>query len=168
MSSKAASATVRCSPAPGVVHRSEKSNPPKSNGTPLAAAPGARLRETPGNPRRLLSAGAGIRFRCRGIDVVGVKADLVVDFALLGIAENFVRLGERLELFFGRFVPRIDVGMVLARELAKRFTNIVSGGRLLHAENLVIIFLGCRCHSSPGAACLHAHKRGQDQPAPIS
>src|SRR5205085_1918331 len=41
----------------------------------------------------------GISFGGCRIDVVGVEAQLVVDLALLGIAQNVVGFGELLELF---------------------------------------------------------------------
>ena len=62
---------------------------------------------------------AGVGFRCGGIDVVGVEADLIVDLALLGIAEDFVGLGDGLEFLFRRFVAGIDVGVVFAASLRK-------------------------------------------------
>ena len=65
------------------------------------------------------ASGPGIRLGRCGIDVVGVKADLVVNLALLGIAQDFVSFGQRLELLFRRLVPGIDVGMILPRKLAK-------------------------------------------------
>src|SRR5207248_5962657 len=46
-----------------------------------------------------------------------VRAELVVLLPFRGIAEHFVRLVEVFEACLGRFVPRVDVGMVLAREL---------------------------------------------------
>src|SRR5262249_43512831 len=58
-----------------------------------------------------------------GIDVVGIKPELVVNFALLGIAQNVVGFGDGLELFFGRFVSGIDVGMILAGKLTEGFAN---------------------------------------------
>src|SRR4029077_12916408 len=49
------------------------------------------------------------------IDVVRIEAKLVVDLALFGITQDVIGLGHGLELFFRRFVTRIDVGMVFAR-----------------------------------------------------
>src|SRR5208282_2063686 len=65
----------------------------------------------------------------------------VVNLPLFGVAEDVVGLGKSLELFFCPFVARIDVGMILARQLAKRLANVVGRGRLLYAENAVIVFI---------------------------
>ena len=72
-----------------------------------------------------VTAGAGVGFGCSRINVVRIEADLIVDFSLLRIAEHFVRLGERLELLFRSLVSRIYVGMVLARQLAESFADVV-------------------------------------------
>ena len=87
------------------------------------------------------TAAAAVGFGCGGIDVVGVEAELVVNLALLGIAENVVRLGEGLELLFRAFVPGIDVGMILARELAERLADVVGRGSFLYAKDGVIVFV---------------------------
>src|SRR5439155_14128473 len=81
-----------------------------------------------------------------GIDVVRIKAKLVVNFALLGIAQNVVGFRERLEFFFGCFVSGIDVRVILARKLAKRLADVVHRGGLLYAEDFVIVFFGCGGH----------------------
>ena len=70
----------------------------------LAAPPGKPPPKSPGPPR--LSAATRVSIRRRRIDIVGVEPELVVDFPLLGIAENVVRLGKRLELFFRRSCRR--------------------------------------------------------------
>ena len=107
-------------------------------------APGHRPRETSG--KACVSARAAARARIslcgRRINVVGVKPDLVVNFAFLGIAEDVVGFGERFELLFGCLVPGVDVGMILARQLAERLADILRRGGFLHAENFVIVFLG--------------------------
>src|SRR5689334_7826212 len=91
--------------------------------------------------------GASIGLGSRGVDVVRIEADLIVNLALLGIAEHFVGLRDRLELFFRRLIARINVGMVFTGKFAEGLTNVVAGSRLLHAENFVKIFFGCGCHS---------------------
>ena len=96
--------------------------------------------------RTAAAARARVSLRGRGIDIVGVEADLIVDFAFLGIAENVVGFGKRLELLLGRLVPGIDVGMILARQLAERLADLVGRGRLLHAEDFVIVLFCGGCH----------------------
>ena len=60
-----------------------------------------------------------IGFGGRRIDVVGIKSQLIVDLALLGIAENVVGFRDRLELFFGRLISRIYIRVIFAGQLAK-------------------------------------------------
>src|SRR3954469_3287249 len=88
------------------------------------------------------TAGTRISLRRGGIDVVRVEADLVVDLPFLGIAKDFVGFGERLELFFRAFVPGIYIRMILTRELAESFANVLDGRGFFHAQDLVIIFFG--------------------------
>ncbi len=87
------------------------------------------------------TAAAAVGFGCSGIDVVGVEAKLVVNLALLGIAENVVGFGERLELFFRGLVAGIHVGMIFTRELAERLADVVGRGGFLHAEDAVVVFV---------------------------
>ena len=56
-----------------------------------------------------------ISFGCRGVDVVGIKTELVVNLALFGVAQDLVGFRQGLELLLGSFVAGIDVGMVFAR-----------------------------------------------------
>src|SRR5207244_6034568 len=63
------------------------------------------------------STGAGwaatrISLSRRWINIVRVEAELVVNLALLGIAEYVVSFGESLKFFFGSFVSGIDVRMI--------------------------------------------------------
>jgi hypothetical protein len=71
-----------------------------------AAGEAPRKSSAPSRP----ATRAGVGFRGRRIDVVGVEADLIVDLALLGIAENVVGFGKRLELLLGRLVPGLTSG----------------------------------------------------------
>src|SRR3954470_6793159 len=58
------------------------------------------------------AAGASIGFGGCRIDVVGVEANLIVNFPLLRIAEDVVGLRELLEPFLSLLISRIDVRMV--------------------------------------------------------
>src|SRR5580692_5905500 len=91
------------------------------------------------------AARAGIGIRRRGINVVRIKPKLVVNLALLGIAQDIVGFRKRLELLLRGLVSRIDVGMVLARKFAERFANVLGGGRLFYAKRGVVVF-GLCCH----------------------
>src|SRR5438128_7138435 len=94
----------------------------------------------------------GIGFGCSGIDVIGIKSELVVDFPLLGVAEDIVRLGEGFELFFRCLVAGVHVRVILAGKLAESFPDLLRRGVLLDAKDSVIVFgLSCHCllHSKP-------------------
>ncbi len=91
------------------------------------------------------SSATRVGFRRRGIDVVGIEPELVVDLALLGIAEYIVGFREFFELLLSFFVVGIYVRMVFASKLAKSFTDFFLGSGLLHAQDAVIVFLlSCR------------------------
>ena len=87
---------------------------------------------------------AGIGLGRSGVDLVGVEANLVVHLALLLVAENVVGFRDFLELLLGLFVARIDVGMIFAREFAEGLADVIRSGRLLDAEQCVIVFV-LRC-----------------------
>ena len=108
--------------------------------TALPPPPDWSARETLTPVLRRAASGAGISVGGCGIDVVGVKTDLVVDLPLLGIAQNIVGFRERLELFFRSLVAGIDVRMVFTRQFTERLADIVRRGGILHAENFVIVF----------------------------
>src|SRR5262249_51827650 len=67
-----------------------------------------------------------VSFGGRGIDVVGIEAELVVNLALLRIAQYVVGFRDCLELFFCSLIPRVDVRVVLARQFAERLAYLVS------------------------------------------
>src|SRR5437870_11437753 len=97
------------------------------------------------------SAGTGwtstrISLSRRRINIVGVEPELVVNLALLRIAEYVVSFGEGLKFFFGSFVSGIDVRMIFARKLAECLADVLGGGGLFYAEDFVIVFLGGGCH----------------------
>jgi len=50
---------------------------------------------------------------------------LVVNLALLGVAEDFVGFRERLEFFLADFVTGVDVGVVLAGELFESLADVL-------------------------------------------
>src|SRR6202041_129479 len=118
----------------------------------------ARLPATAGEATRKIArarlpAAASVGVRRSGIDVVGIKAKLIVNLPFFRIAEDVVRLGEGLELFFRRFVAGINVRMILARKFAESLPNVVGRGRLLYSKNAVIIFL-CRSGHDLAMGCL--------------
>ena len=85
------------------------------DGHALGAATGAESTGRAAKAARAKASAAGVGFGGGRINVVGVKAELVVYLALLEIAENVVGLGEFLESLLRLLVTGIDVGMMLAR-----------------------------------------------------
>src|SRR4029453_17136885 len=68
-----------------------------------------------------------------------VRAELIVLFPLLRVAQNFVRLVDVLELGFRRLVVRVDVRMVLARDLSDRLLDFLVRCRFGHAKRGVVV-----------------------------
>jgi hypothetical protein len=99
-----------------------------------AAVPGAVATES---ATRLLRIPSGRRLKSARL--IPVRAQLVVFFSLLRIAEDLVGFIQLLELFFRRCLVLIDVGMVFARQLSERLANLIVAGGLRDAERLVII-----------------------------
>ena len=103
----AASTAAALAAASGVVDEIRKIEAAEIEVNPLAAI---RLAagEAPGKSSSACrtAAGACVSFCRGGIDVVGVEANLVVNLALLGIAEDVVGFGERFELLFRSLVAR--------------------------------------------------------------
>ena len=60
-----------------------------------------------------------------GGTVVGIEAELIVHLALLRVAQDVVGFLDLLEALLGGFVAGIQVGMILARQLAVRLADIV-------------------------------------------
>src|SRR5258706_10563262 len=86
--------------------------------------------------------------------VVAVEAVLVVNLPLLGIGEDVVGFLQLLEFFFRGFVARIQIGVILPRQLAKRRTDILGARLPRHSQQFVIVLFCCRWHvcSCRGAA----------------
>src|SRR5688572_26693646 len=97
-------------------------------------------------PTRLLWAPSWRRLKSSRL--VPVRTQLIIFFALLRIAQDFVSLVELLEFLLRRPFVLIDVGMVFARQLAKRLFNFVVAGCLGNAQRLVIIS-ELDCHLFP-------------------
>ncbi len=69
----------------------------------------------------------------RGVNLIGIEAELVVDLALLLVAQHVVGFGDLLELLLGFFVAGVYVGVIFARKLAEGLADIFRSGRLLHS-----------------------------------
>jgi len=113
---------------------------------PMVVAPRYMPRRGVPDAERIASAGSGaattrISLGCCRVDVVGIETNLIVNLALLRVAENVVGLRENLELLLGRLVSGIYVGMVLAREFAERLADLLRRGALLYPESRVVILL---------------------------
>ena len=66
-------------------------------------------------------------------------AELIVPLTLRGVAEDLVCLVDLLEFRLGRLVAGIHIGVVLFRQLAVCFFQIVRGGILRDAKHFIII-----------------------------
>ena len=89
---------------------------------------------------------ARIGFGLRGVNLVGVEPDLVVDLALLLVAENVVGLGDFLERLLGLLVVRVHIRVIFSRGLAKRLADIILRCILLDAEDCVVVLVLGRWH----------------------
>src|SRR5262249_50402830 len=69
-------------------------------------------------------------------------AELIVRITLFGIGEDVVGDRDLLELLLGLLVARVDVRVVLARELAVGLADLVRRGGARDAEDLVGILHG--------------------------
>ncbi len=112
----------------------------KVNATCASRSCSLRARKSVEAAGSRLSAPARISLSRRRIDVVGIKPELIVNLALLGIAQDVVSFGDSLKLLLRTLVAGIDVRMVFARQFAKRLADVVRRGGLLHAEGAVIVF----------------------------
>ncbi len=75
--------------------------------------------------------------------LLGVYTVGVVAAPPIGVTEDGVGFGDLFELVFGFGVVGVDVGMVLARELAVRRLDLLVVGAFWDAEDRVVIL----CHS---------------------
>ena len=66
---------------------------------------------------------------------------LVVDLALLGIAQNVVSFLDFLEAVLGGFVARIQVGMMFAGKLTIGLAYLVFGRSTRHGERFIKVLL---------------------------
>jgi len=122
--------------------------PPPGAGPPSTAAEAETAEAThaeqvgedvPEAGEDVLDAGVGEPL-VAGVGEAGV-AVLVVELALLGVAEDLVGLRRVLELTFGVRVVGIPVRMELQRRLAIGLLDVAVGGALLQAQDLVVVAL---------------------------
>ena len=69
----------------------------------------------------------------RGIDLIGVETHLVVNLALLLVAQNVVGFGDLLELLLSLFVAGVHVRVVFARSFPESLADIILRSRFLDA-----------------------------------
>src|SRR5208282_3139642 len=79
-------------------------------------------------------------------EVVRIESVLIVDLALLLVTQDFVSFRELLEFFFRPFVPRIDVGMKLAGQMAVSLAKLLRLGITSDAKGGIIVFLWSTGH----------------------
>lgn len=90
---------------------------------------------------------------CSGGKCVG--AVLIVPAALLRIAQDFVGRADVFELRFRGFVPRIDIRMMLPRQLSVGTLDLLFRGTSRHAQDIVEV--PCRHTSHQWAVSRLAH-----------
>src|SRR5207237_2663257 len=69
-----------------------------------------------------------------------IRAEFVVLFALGRITQDFVSLVDFFELVFGLFLILGNVRVVLTRQLAESFLDLVVARSAWHAKQFIIIF----------------------------
>src|SRR5262249_20124978 len=74
----------------------------------------------------------------------------VIETTLFRIMQHFVRLRCLLKFFLGFRIIRITVRMILKRQLAIAFFNLVFGGCACYAKDLVVIPFGHSIASPSG------------------
>src|SRR5688572_10614886 len=75
-----------------------------------------------------------------------LRASCVVELPLLLVRQDLVGLGGLLELPLGLGVVRVLVRVVLERELSIRLLDLLVGGGLAHAEDLVVVLVDGGAH----------------------
>src|SRR5579884_4318731 len=91
-------------------------------------------------------ARAGARPRSIRRNVIRIKPVLVVNFALLIVAQNVIRFLNFLEALFCCFIAWIQIRMVLARKLPVGLANLIRIRAPADTQGFVIILLRCSRH----------------------
>ncbi len=81
-----------------------------------------------------------------GRNVVGIETVLIVNLALLGIAQDVVGFLDFLEALFSGFVAGVQIRMILARQLTVRLADLVFFGTARYTKRFVIILFACGWH----------------------
>src|ERR1017187_4265125 len=79
-----------------------------------------------------------------GKTVIGIETELVVHGTLLGVAQYVVGFLDVLEALLGGLVTRVEVGVVLAGELAIGLADFLRIGFARYAQRFVVVVLGSR------------------------
>ena len=101
------------------------------------------------SPKIKIYIGAGLPLRTRvaaGRQIFAVEAILVVHLPLLGVGEHVIGFLQLLEFLFCGFVAGIQIGVIFARQLAKRCANIFRARLARHSQQFVIILFCSRRH----------------------
>jgi hypothetical protein len=84
---------------------------------------------------------AGIATRSRAVlHLVEIVAELVVKLALFLIAENLIRLVDLFELGLSALVVRVDIGVMLTRQLAIGLFDFLLVGLAINTQDFVKVF----------------------------
>ena len=84
---------------------------------------------------------AKIKPACSAAHLRAIEAELIITFALFGVAEDLIGLVELLEALLGVFVVGVQVGMAFLGFFAVRALDFGLGGILAYAQHLIIIAL---------------------------
>ena len=71
---------------------------------------------------------------------VVIVAPLVVERTLFGVAENLIGFVDFLEFRLSRRVIRVNIGVILARELAVSLLDVLLVGFAVNTQNFVEVF----------------------------
>ena len=82
-----------------------------------------------------------IKPACAAAHLGAVKAELIVAFPLLRVAQNLVGFVQLLEAFFGALIIRVQIGGAFLGFFAIRRFDLRIRGVLGNAQNLIIIAL---------------------------
>ena len=105
-------------------------------------------------PEDVLEAGEHRRIKPSGCGAAKARmSEPIVHVSLVGIRENAVRFGRRLELLFGALIARIAIGVMFQRQLSIRALDGLVVCGLAYAQDLVVVAL---THPWPPSPSRHA------------
>ena len=77
--------------------------------------------------------------RLKLVGMFPVFTIFIIFLSLFRITQHLIRLVDSLKLILGRSIVRIQVRMVLARQLAERFLDVILRCLFVHSKDLIVI-----------------------------